>query len=131
MGSTETLNAARDTSTAAIDLAGLVQQLIDAGERRVREDVARRIVATLGQGKPANLPDEPPTPTRPPLEEVAAREQNGMYDVLALLRAVEERVDALAVRQTRDPDYDHDTLRLVQLARERVEAAVDAFDPYI
>lgn len=130
MGSSETVPATGQRPDAAGELADLVQQLLDAGERRAREGVAQRILLTL---KEAQEPPPPPAPELPPLKEVAHRESNGMFDVLALLRAAEERIDecgGLAQFKT-DSDFAHDTLRLVQLARERVVAMQMAFDPYI
>ncbi|RVT48380.1 hypothetical protein [Rubrivivax albus] len=118
------------TPDAAVDLADLVQQLLDAGERRAREGVAQRILQTL---KEAQEPAPPPAPELPPLVEIAHRESNGLFDVLALLRSAEERIDECGGYQSfrTDKDYAHDTLRLLQLARERVQQAQHAFDPYI
>lgn len=117
-------------SDAAADLADLVQQLLDAGERRAREGVAQRILQTL---KEAQEPAPPTAPERPPLTEIAHREHNGLFDVVALLSAAEDRVDELGgLQQMRtDKDYAHHTLRLIQIARERVEAMQEALEPYI
>ncbi len=129
MGSTETVTAGQDKAEAAA-VDELARQLVEAGEKRVRDDIARRIVATLKQ---AQEPAPPPAPERPPLTEIAHREHNGLFDVVALLSAAEERVDELGglQRMSVDKGYAHHTLRLIQIARERVEAMQEALEPYI
>lgn len=125
------VQAGQDRADAvAAEMAELARQLVEAGEKRVREDVAARIVATL---KEAQQPAPPPPPELPPLAEVVHRESNGLHDVLALLRAAEERIDECGAlgRIRQDVDYAHDTLRLVQVARERVEAVQEALEPYL
>lgn len=69
----------------------------------------------------------------PDLSNVLHRERNGMFDVAALLSAAEERVDELGGlrRMSVDKDYAHNTLRLIQLARERVEATQAAIEPFV
>lgn len=69
----------------------------------------------------------------PALSEVLHTENNGLFDVVALLSAAEERVDELGglQRMSVDKAYAHNTLRLVQLARERVEATQAAIEPFI
>lgn len=127
----QTVTAGMNKAEAtAVDIAELARQLVEAGEKRVREDIAQRIVATL---KEAQEPAPPPAPELPPLEEIAHREHNGMYDIVALLRAAESRIDEIGglERFKVEGDFAHDTLRLLQIARERVQAMQEAFDPYI
>jgi hypothetical protein len=127
---TETVTATGQRSDPAANLADLVQQLLDAGERRAREGVAQRILETL---KEAQEPAPPPAPALPPLTDIARLEFNNMYDVVALLSAAADRVDELGGLQQMISckDYAHHTLRLIQIARERVQAIQQAFDPYI
>lgn len=114
----------------ATEVADLARQLVESAEKNAREITAQRLLNVLKEGA---RPAPPPPPELPPLEEVAHREHSGMFDIVALLRAAESRIDecgGLADFRT-DSDYAHDTLRLLQLARERVQQAQRAFDPYI
>lgn len=69
------------------------------------------------------------TVTPRPLEEVAHSEVNGLFDVIALLAAAEDRVDAAS--SAKADDQMHNTLRLLQMARMRVQGSIDAITPYI
>ncbi len=62
-----------------------------------------------------------PTPT---LEEVTHAQSNELFDVVALLSAAEGRIDE-------STEQGHNTLRLVQMAREKVRSVIDAFTPHI
>lgn len=131
MGSTETVTAGQDKAEhTAVEIAELARQLVEAGEKRVREDIAQRIVATL---KEAQEPAPPPPPARSPLTEIAHAQSNELFDVVALLRAVELQIDELGGLDMlmADRTVAHDTLRLVQLATDRVKATIEAFEPYI
>jgi len=70
----------------------------------------------------------------PTLTEVAHREVNQLFDALALLDAIAERVDDLNLPESATDEAKeraHMTLRLTQQARAKVQAAIDAFDPFI
>lgn len=62
------------------------------------------------------------------LEEVAHRETDQLFYVLALLEAIAGRLEAAGTPQ--NPDAHH-TLRLAWLARDKVQGTIAAFDPYI
>jgi hypothetical protein len=62
------------------------------------------------------------------IEDVAHAQSNQLHDVAALLAAIADRIEA---RVTVPDDSLHQTLRLAQMAQERVAAVIDAFDPYI
>lgn len=66
---------------------------------------------------------------RPTLESVAHAQTDELYDVVALLAAIADRIEA---RSTPDMhDSLHQTLRLAHMARARVDSVIGAFDPYI
>jgi hypothetical protein len=64
----------------------------------------------------------------PTLERVAHSQSNELHDVVALLAAIADRIEA---RVTEPDDSLHHTLRLAYMARERVDSVISAFDPYI
>ena len=66
---------------------------------------------------------------RATLEQVAQHHSNEFYDVIALLSAVEDRIDAAS--SVKADDEMHSTLRLVQMARAKVNAAIGDFDQFI
>jgi hypothetical protein len=66
--------------------------------------------------------------SRPTLEDVAHSQTDELFYALALISAVADRVEATATLA--NPDATH-TLRLAMLAREKVQGAIDALDPYI
>ena len=66
---------------------------------------------------------------RQPLVDVAHAQSNALFDVLALLVAIGDRIDARS--SARADDELHHTLRLAHIAQGRVQEVIDAFDPYI
>ena len=69
----------------------------------------------------------PVLPTARPGEALAAvlgAHEQHMFDAVDLLLAVEDRIEAASSVDAADPL--HATLRLTQMARERVKAAADA-----
>lgn len=82
-------------------------------------------------GSDETVPAGAPGPT---LAEVAHAQSNELYDVLALLHAIEERVDDLMLPKSASDETKqrtHQTLRLAQMARAKVEATIAALDPHI
>lgn len=70
----------------------------------------------------------------PKLAEIAHAQSNELFDVVALLHAIEERVDDLALPKNASDErkqHTHQTLRLAQMARAKVEATIAALDPHI
>lgn len=70
----------------------------------------------------------------PTLNEVAHAQTNALYDVVALLHAIEERTDDLRLPMNASDEkklHQHQTLRLAQMARAKVQATIDALDPHI
>lgn len=70
----------------------------------------------------------------PTLHQFAHQANDSLFDVLALLSAVEDRLDRLggAFETPLDQDaYANSTLRLAQMARAKVQAAVDALSPHV
>ena len=65
----------------------------------------------------------------PTLQQVAHAQSNALFDVLALLAAIADRIDAHS--SARANDEMHHTLRLAQIAQGRVQEVIGAFDPYI
>ncbi|MBX3601084.1 MAG: hypothetical protein KF863_10695 [Rubrivivax sp.] len=68
------------------------------------------------------------------LTQVAHAQTNELYDAVALLHAIEERVDDLALPKNAPDEVkerQHQTLRLAQMARAKVEATIAALDPHI
>ena len=65
----------------------------------------------------------------PTLQAVAHRQSDALYDVVALLSAIADRIDIRA--SVHADDEMHHTLRLAQIAKQRVSEVIDAFDPYI
>lgn len=63
------------------------------------------------------------------LERVAHSQSNALHDVVALLAAIADRIDAHS--STRADDDMHHTLRLAQMAEARTKAVISALDPYI
>ena len=66
---------------------------------------------------------------RQPLVDVAHAQSNALFDVLALLVAIGDRIDAHS--SARADDEMHHTLRLAHIAQGRVQEVIDAFDPFI
>jgi hypothetical protein len=64
----------------------------------------------------------------PTLERVAHSQSDELHDVVALLAAIADRIEA---RATDPNDSLHHTLRLAYMARDRVDSVINAFDPYI
>lgn len=63
------------------------------------------------------------------LEEFSEQHEGALFDAVALLDAVAERIDAATPSTSEDPEKSiamHNTLRLVQMASERVKAATEA-----
>lgn len=117
------------TAVKAQELAALAGELVNSAEGRAREEVARRIGAILMEAAKAPTAEPKAAPEKPPLEEVAHSQSNALYDVVALLAAIADRIDAHS--SARADDDMHSTLRLAQMAQKRVGAVIDAFDPYI
>ena len=117
------------TAVAAGDLAVLAGELVNAAEGHAREAVAHRIGAILKDAArvPATGPAVPPN--APTLEEVAHAQSNALYDVVALLASIADRIDAHS--SARADDDLHHTLRLAQMAQKQVVAVIGALDPYI
>lgn len=68
------------------------------------------------------------------LAETAHAQTNELFDAVALLHAIEERVDDLMLPKNASDETKqrtHQTLRLAQMARAKVEAAIAAFDRHI
>lgn len=67
-------------------------------------------------------------PNADSLKAFANAHTNSLYDVVALLDAVAERIDAATPATTSDQgaaDTMHNTLRLVQMAGEKAKALAD------
>lgn len=58
----------------------------------------------------------------------AERRNNQLWDVVALLHAVEDRIEAAQSIGAHDPM--HQTLRLVQMARERIDEIANELFEY-
>lgn len=70
----------------------------------------------------------------PTLTEVAHREVNQLFDALALLDAIAERVDDLNLPKSASDELkerQHSTLRLVQMTSAKLKGVVEAFDAHI
>mgnify|MGYP000854548479 CR=1 FL=1 len=68
------------------------------------------------------------TVSAPTLEEFAAEHSNTLYDVVALLDAAADRIEAASLVRVAAPssaDSAHNTLRLVQMALEKVKTVAD------
>lgn len=63
------------------------------------------------------------------LEQVAHTQSNTLYDVVALLAAIADGVEARS--SPRADDELHHLQRLAQIAQRQVNGVIDAFDPYI
>lgn len=82
-------------------------------------------------GSAETVPAGQPGPT---LADIAHAQSNELFNVVALLHAIEDRVDDLALPKNASDEtkeHTHQTLRLAQMARAKVEAAIAAFDPHI
>lgn len=60
-----------------------------------------------------------------PLKAFASAHTNTMYDVVALLAAAAERIDAATPVTSDVAETMHNTLRLVQMAGEKAKAVAD------
>ena len=69
-----------------------------------------------------------PAEQRPDLASVAHTQTDALFDVKALLTAL---VDATEFHGGDTVEELHDTMRLATMARTRVTAIIDAFNPYI
>jgi hypothetical protein len=67
-------------------------------------------------------------PAADPLTAFAAKRNNELCDVVALLHAVEDRIEAAQSISAHDPM--HQTLRLVQMARERIDEIANELFEY-
>lgn len=68
------------------------------------------------------------------LKQVAHSQSNALHDVVALLSALADRIDAATPSTKVDAaasESMHYTMRLAQMAEERTRAVINAFDPYI
>ena len=66
---------------------------------------------------------------RPTLVQVAHAQSNALYDVVALLAAIADRIEARADIDARDSL--HHTLRLTDMARAQVDNVIKALDSHI
>ena len=64
-----------------------------------------------------------------PFKGEAQDRVNDLFDVVALLDAAADRIDAASTAKA--DDQIHSTLRLVQIAQEKVRAAIDTFSAHI
>jgi len=73
--------------------------------------------------------DQPPPADAPSLLETVSASNNDLYDVVALLSAVVERIDDVGGVFSEDEhmgEMAHETMRLARIAKEKTVAVTDA-----